>query len=220
MFNCFIRKPVTLTDETSEEWIKMCKKEFNINYYNDKYVMHCKTKKEYDDFVECWAKQNIRDAEFFKDRNIWRYNGENTCIKFATGTYASINYYTKNGYIVLEWEDFMGKKEKEYTAIGHYQKFRKENLKNNDIVTFRNGKRGIVFIELETIVTEDFNDYVRFSSMTSELTCSHAEDWDIIKIQRPNYIEAPVVWEREETVEMTLAEVCKALGKNVKIVKE
>jgi hypothetical protein len=55
-------------------------------------------------------------------------------------------------------------------------------------------------------------------------------DRDIMAVIRPVTIEdmsfdafekklGRLVYEREETVEMTIEEVCKALGKNVKIVK-
>lgn len=118
---------------------------------------------------------------------------------------------------------------REYYAEGNYQKFNKSDLENNDIVTYRNGKRGIINLDFKIIVSEDLNGFVHLSSYTSALTCSGIEAWDIVKVQRADYIhqfmkagwdKTPIIWERQETVEMTLAEVCKALGKNVKIVKE
>ena len=33
------------------------------------------------------------------------------------------------------------------------------------------------------------------------------------------FLLGDVVWQQPETVEMTLAEVCKALGKDIKIIK-
>lgn len=114
--------------------------------------------------------------------------------------------------------------------MGNYQTFTKKDLKNNDIVTYQNGKRGIVFIELEAIVNDDLNGYIPLNSISSNLTNLNCfSDWDIIKVQRSDnthhfmtfyWDNTPIIWERQETVEMTLAEVCKALGKNVKIVKE
>lgn len=123
----------------------------------------------------------------------------------------------------------MKKKEIEYTAAGDYQKFTKCDLKSGDIVTFRNNQIGLVFTELNGVVFNGLCGQTDLSSINLHLFDVYDSDWDIVKVQRPKTIvqtlteywgEAPIIWEREETVEMTLAEVCKALGKNVKIVKE
>lgn len=121
----------------------------------------------------------------------------------------------------------MGKKE--YYAEGNYQRFNKPDLKSGDIVTYRDGTKGIVFLEFDAIVDDDLKNYASLEHVPYDLNDEWNNGWDIVKVQRANYIhqfmkprwdEAPVIWERQETVEMTLAEVCKALGKNVKIVKE
>ena len=121
----------------------------------------------------------------------------------------------------------MGKKE--YYAEGNYQRFNKPDLKNGDIVTYRNGEKGVVFLEFDAIMGDKLENYIPLEHVTYNLNDEWNEDWDIVKVQRARDIHQfvksrwdniPIVWEREETVEMTLAEVCKALGKNVKIVKE
>ena len=121
---------------------------------------------------------------------------------------------------------------KEYYAEGYYQKFNKPDLKNGDIVTYRNGVKGIVFLEFDAIISDDFERYIPLESISYDLKDKWyviGDGWDVVKVQRARDIhqfmksrwdDAPIVWERQETVEMTLAEVCKALGKNVKIVKE
>lgn len=118
---------------------------------------------------------------------------------------------------------------KEYYAEGYYQKFNKPDLKNGDIITYRDGTKGIVFLEFDAIVDDNLKSYASLEHVTYDLNDEWNNDWDIIKVQRARDIhqfvksrwdDAPIVWERQETVEMTLAEVCKALGKNVKIVKE
>lgn len=232
IFDFFKRKPITLTGETTEEWVKMCKKKFNIKDYKGKYVMHCKTEEEAKDFCNYLHSIDKKwcDSKEYINHTNWGVYAQETCYNFNSGCFGRINFYLVQNYTILEWEDFMLKEPKEYTACGNYQKFRKENLKNNDIVTYQNGKKGIVFIELEAIVSEDLDGYIPLSSISSNLNNLNGfSDWDIVKVQRADHIhqfmksrwnEALVVWERQETVEMTLAEVCKALGKNVKIVKE
>ena len=123
----------------------------------------------------------------------------------------------------------MGKKKIEYTAEGNYQKFTKCDLKSGDIVIFRNHDAGVVILEQNAIIFKGFTEYLKLSGYDIELCDDLSEEWDIVKVHRPHdayglihdhWFKAPVIWERQETVEMTLAEVCKALGKNVKIVKE
>jgi hypothetical protein len=123
--------------------------------------------------------------------------------------------------------DFMAKKEQ--CAEDNYQNFNKPDLKNGDIVTYRNGVKGIVFLEFDIILSDELECYIPLKHITYNLLHTGNEDWDIVKVQRAKEIHqlikshwdwTPIVWERLETVEMTLAEVCKALGKNVKIVKE
>lgn len=218
LFNFFQREPIILTGQTTEEWVKMCKKKFNINDYKGKYVMHCKTKEEYDDFVKIWSKQDEEKAHLYSTHPSWYNEKENYCLNFNKGTWNCLKYYRKEGYTILEWEDFMSKKE-----------FTKEDLKSGDIVIFRNHEAGVVFLEQNAIIFKRFADYMKLSSYDIKLYNNCSEEWDIVKVHRPvsayglihdQWHKAPVVWEREETVEMTLAEVCKALGKNVKIVKE
>lgn len=107
--------------------------------------------------------------------------------------------------------------------------FTKADLKSGDIITFRNNQIGLVFTELNGAVFNGLCSQLDLSTINYHLCNVYDSNWDIVKVQRPERIgqiltkywdEAPVIWEREETVEMTLAEVCKALGKNVKIVKE
>lgn len=109
------------------------------------------------------------------------------------------------------------------------KKFTKDDLKSGDIVTTRDGATYMLvnslFINNKGFMRlPDYKDDLVFKDSSGYMRV-----FDIIKVQRPqadiyfckNYWEsAEVIWEREETVEMTLEEVCKALGKNVKIVKE
>ena len=106
--------------------------------------------------------------------------------------------------------------------------FTKSNLKSGDIVTFRNNDVEIVFKEQDCVIFSDFAQYFQFFNTQVDLTDITDTQWDIVKVQRPqdaHYLmkycwdETDIIWERDEAIEMTLEEVCKALGKNIKIVK-
>lgn len=96
--------------------------------------------------------------------------------------------------------------------------FNKDDLQTGDVVTTRNETK---------LRLEDSNftyisgvgvwlDYL--SELTDDLKCIDHESSDIIKVERPTYT---TVFERDEEVkEMTIAEISKALGYEVKIVKE
>ena len=192
---------------------------FNIDDYKGNYVMHCKTKEEAESFCKylhsLGKKWSNRD-NYFPHTN-WENYGTCTCYDFNRNEFSGISFYKAKNYTILEWEDFMGKKE-----------FTKADLKSGDIVIFRNHDAGVVFLEQNAIIFKGFGEYIELSDYDTKLCDILSEEWDIVKVHRPNspdglihdqWYKAPVVWEREEAVEMTLEEVCKALGKEIKIVK-
>ena len=76
--------------------------------------------------------------------------------------------------------------------------------------------------------------YDRVKDYNDELTISFSypsfvrNSNEIVKIKRSNigiqycknyWDEDPIIWERKEVEEMTLEEICKALGKEIKIIK-
>lgn len=104
--------------------------------------------------------------------------------------------------------------------------FTKADLKEFDIVEFRNGSKTCVV-----------NDFVfgqlsigGFSAVTwlDDLTDKGTDIYDIMKVYRPTdniptdrskWKDLPVVYERTEVKEMTVEEISKALGYEVKVVK-
>lgn len=100
----------------------------------------------------------------------------------------------------------------------------KYDLKDGDIITLRNGDKmifvenGEVFYDLKC--SNDNNlDYL--SELNDDLTieAGYDEENDIMKVERP--IKYQEVFKRDKTIkEMTVAEISKALGYEVKIVKE
>lgn len=108
----------------------------------------------------------------------------------------------------------------------------KEDLRTGDVVKYRNGEVGIVFTEIGSILFRD-DSYEELDYFKDDLTCSESDynKYDIVAVRRPTKTYecrfrafdkelGTLVYEREEPVEeMTIEEVCKALGKDVKIVE-
>ena len=67
--------------------------------------------------------------------------------------------------------------------------FAKSDLKTGDVVLRRNGKVGIVLLELGTIISE--RGYSTLDNLNNDLTTVYAidkEEWDVIAVRRPKLI--------------------------------
>lgn len=123
------------------------------------------------------------------------------------------------------------------------RQFEKSDLKSGDIVELRNGDRYMLIKNARhnqyDIPADIFISINKFGSMPlswysdSLLNLNGDKSYDIMKISNGFYIPNIFrthpsgtlvvpnwIWEREETEEMTLEEVCKELGRDIKIVKE
>ena len=108
--------------------------------------------------------------------------------------------------------------------------FCKDDFKTGDIVTLRNGDRLIVTKnDFNDIDVNNNNNLCEISELDNDLryvniwagedvTQPEDEKNDIMKVERPTQYK--IMYEREEGKEMTLAQICKELGYNVKIIKE
>lgn len=110
------------------------------------------------------------------------------------------------------------------------KKFTKKDLRNGDVGLFRNGEVGIYTDATGTFVFK--NGYIKWESYNDDLTNRGLIDsYDIVAVRRPvkqwdcqfcafesGY--GNLVFERKEYEEMTVADIEKALGKKIKIVKE
>lgn len=96
----------------------------------------------------------------------------------------------------------------------------KNNLKNGDIVTLRNGDRLIYANRNFTDLSDDNNNTLcDTSDLNDDMTCNYHKDNDIVKVTRP--VASYDIYERkEEAKKMTVAEICKELGYDVEIIKE
>lgn len=191
-------------------------KKFNIEDYTGKYVMHCKTEEEAKDFCRVLHEAGRKwdgGGSYLQTTN-WHDNL--MCYNFNTGLYSDIPFYLRHGFTILEWSDFMKKK------------FTKDDLRNGDVVLRKDGN---VEIYVQTKFISKTGELSTEHYLNADLSSHYGTDRDIMAVRRPSTLEdmsfdafekklGRLVYEREETVEMTIEEVCKALGKNVKIVKE
>ena len=190
---------------------------FDIDKYKDNYCMHCATQEEATDFCNylhsigrswsCGSRYNLVT-------NFTEYK-QNTVYFFNSGVYGNLNTAKLLGYKILKWSDFMNKP------------FTKSNLKNGDVVKCSNGTVYIINKDLGTLIGK--NGYVKLSEYLTDLTNKIDAEWNIVAVRRPvkdyecqftafERSHGVLVYERVEPEEMTLAEVCKILGKQIKII--
>lgn len=100
--------------------------------------------------------------------------------------------------------------------------FTKENLKSGMVVEYANGERRLV---VDDVLLAN-NAWVSLGDFKNDLTSSIGDLTINAVYKKRNAPLASVLsnpgellWKREEIVEMTLEEVCKELGKSIKIVK-
>lgn len=217
----------------SEEDLELVKPIFNINDYPGRYAMHCKTKEEAKTFLSYLHDMGARwigdgclviENGSVSDPFFYKYD-TNSCYSFRNGMvgYGTANA-TYNDYTILEFEDFdwsdFEMKKKEFT---------KADLKNGDFVKLRDGSVGITLVDTGAITFG--RQYMSLNDLRDDLTNRRDENCDIASVRRPtspheclcdifSCKKGELVYERKEVEEMTLEEVCKALGKEIKIVKK
>lgn len=179
--------------------------------------MHCKTIEEFKDFISVLKTQDLFRAMCYSD-DVWNTYEEQTCVRLDAIGYGTVDYFSDGSYTILEWRDFMK------------DGFTKEDLKPGDILITKS--KGMYMYIGDYIVRS--NGWIATEEYDENLKLKHRglkeiDSFDIVKVLRPkdytvlehNWEYADLIWEREEVEieEMTLEEVCKALGKEIKIVK-
>lgn len=194
--------------------------QFDIDKYKGRYAMLCETEEEAKDFCDFLNNMGRKwlSGESYIEKSCSSVYG-NTVYYFNDGQHGSLYYAEKNGYTILKWKDYMNKK------------FTKEDLKTGDVIKRRNGVVEIVNRELEMFINKSgWND---LDHIGEDLTGKYSNTYDIVAVRRPKIKHecsfcafeldlGELVYDRDrdETVEMSLEEVCAALGKNIKIVKK
>ena len=195
---------------------------FNIEAFAGDYAMHCKTEKEAIDFCTYLHKngRHWRSGDFYIDDTMWDRHGDNTVYYFNIGICGHIHIAKEEGYTILEWSNYMGT---------DFSMFTKADLKTGDVLLRRDGTVEIYNGELDVFILQShWNDP---SNTRLDLTSKINKNADIMAIRRPvtksdcifgafeeGYERGVLVYQRKEVEEMTLEEVCKLLGKEIKII--
>jgi hypothetical protein len=208
--------------------LELVKPKFNINDYPGYYIMRCINKNADEIFRKymhsigkrwCMGQSYETTSYFDSDR-------KDTCFDFNKGLHSNTEDYDTCCYTILEFDDF------DWSDFTMKKEFTKKDLKNGDVIKRRCGSVEIVCIDTGTIITK--NGWNDLKDINDDLTYKPDTDWDgndIVAVRRPNEpmhcnFDAfdrkygTLVYERKEVEEMTLEEVCKALGKDIKIVKK
>ena len=234
-YDAFIYSLTSLNDNTpcnpstflwSEKELELVKTKFNIKNYPGKYVMCCKTHEEsqiFSRYLNSIGKTWLSGGSYLQ---LDYYSRCDQCISynFNNGTYDHLDYYKNEKYTILEFEDF------DWSDFEMKKEFTKADLKNGDVIKRRDDSIEIVLVDTGTLLNEAYGAY-NLKDIHDDLTSNIGSSRDVIAVRRPtkwsdccfgafSRNEGTLVYERKEVEEMTLEEVCKALGKEIKIVKK
>ena len=187
-------------------------KEFNweeFKYKNNKIAVHCKTEEEAKDFCNQMHEHGMKWGDgdsYLENINYNKYLGK-TCYSNSC-LYGGYDFYEQIGYRILEWSDYMGVGNKEFT---------KADLKDGMVVEYKNGKRRLVIANM--LIGED--GFLTLDSFRENLENIKFMDHTIVKIFKIkeamtfNYIldddNLKLIWERIEVKHMTVDEMQKKL---------
>lgn len=139
-----------------------------------------------------------------------------------------------HGFIFKDWgktfEDWVRFSASKFELVEEKKMFTKADLKNGDVIKRRNGWVEIVCLETGTLIARSgFNE---IKDIKDDLTDACGTEYDIVAVRRPKrpceckfcafdeeYGDLVYDRERDTVREMTVAEIEKALGYTVKIVK-
>lgn len=112
------------------------------------------------------------------------------------------------------------------------KEFSKNDIKSGYVVELRDGSLMMAMRcnqdTFDKILVEKEGEWMPFDCLNSDLTFNDYREYDIMKVYGLNQYpyralnissdDRTLLWERKETIEMTMDEVCKALGRQIKIV--
>ena len=198
---------------------------FDINNYKGSYAMHCKTEaeaKEFCDYLHSIGKKWVTKASYANTTH-WNKDTKEIYYFFNEGTYSKEKslWITNSNCTVLEWSDFT-------------TEFTKADIKDGMIVEYNQKVGGtnrrlvidkfLVGADGSALLSDFKDDLTGFGILVINKVykctpCGYPFPTlkDIF-----NNENLTLIWERKakpEPVEMTIEEICKALGKEIKIVK-
>lgn len=176
------------------------------SFKEEKIAVHCKTKKEAEDFCKQMHKQGMvwgTGNSYLSCTHYEEYKNK-TCYS-GGGGYQSYDYFEKYRYNILEWSDYMDKE------------FTKADLKDGMVVKHRNGDKRMVVNE--ALIGED--GYSDRNCFREDLTDRYFKDLDIVGVyaiqEYSNFADMlsdynlELIWERKEPKKMTVKEMKQKL---------
>ena len=175
------------------------------SFKEGKIVVHCKTKKEAEDFCLQMNEQGMAwsSGNSYLSYTYYEVHKNKTC--YSSGGYQSCDYFRKYRCNILEWSDYM---QKEFT---------KADLKDGMVVKHRNGDKKMVISE--ALIGED--GYSDRNCFREDLTYRYFKDLDIVGVyaikEYSNFADMlsdynlELIWERTESKKMTVEEMRKKL---------
>lgn len=195
-------------------------RKFNWDEFKEgKIVVHCKTKKEAEDFCRQMHKQGMvwgTGNSYLSCTHYEEYKNK-TCYS-GGGGYQSYDYFEKYRCNILEWSDYMNKE------------FTKADLRDGMVVKYRNGDKRMVISE--ALIGED--GYSNQNCFREDLTHGNFKDLDIVGVyaiqEYNNFADMlsdynlELIWERKEPKKMTVEEMRKKLkeltGEQIEVMQE
>jgi hypothetical protein len=175
------------------------------SFKEGKIVVHCKTKKEAEDFCLQMHEHGMtwESGNSYLSYTYYEVHKNKTC--YSIGGYQSCDYFRKYRCNILEWSDYM---QKEFT---------KADLKDGMVVKHRNGDKRIVISE--ALIGE--NGYADQNCFREDLTHRYFKDLDIVGVyaiqEYNNFADMlsdynlELIWERKEPKKMTVEEMRQKL---------
>ena len=154
--------------------------------------------------MKVFSKEKFKETQGITEAELRKHEWASRCDGKTVEELKKMPYIISKDWLVEEEDYRKGKDNME---------FKKDDLKNGDIVTLRNGDR-LVFVGSEDFIDlSDDNDNCLsdICDLEDDFTHESYEDSDIVKIERP--VEYTTVFKREEVKEMTVEEISKALGR-------
>lgn len=183
--------------------------------------IHCDTQEKADKL--CMAFDRLgktwqSGAKYEENMTHWGIYKEKT-IYFNDGVYGSTNDYPKSWSNIIEFEDIEDFK--------MYKSFTKADLHSWDIVVFRDGKAGIVRLDMGCIIMKNGTDGL--DDINNDLIFDTDPGGDIMQVYRPTepyqctydedkyYLDGKLMFDRNPKKKMTLAEIEKELGYEIEL---
>lgn len=166
----------------------------------------CNTREKNNEFLKEAANYNIEvhdSYERYLEHTCYRCDADNALM------HCSELYYRLNGFTIVEWNEF-------------------PNLKEGMVIKTRNGQKYYIRNHCKYgLIASGEKTWIQCSDYDNELQLEHygRKQFDIMEIYDSNAVtmgalfadsDLKLIWEREPE-EMTLKEVCEALGKKIKI---